>query len=1185
MGCLLWSGVCSAQTVADPSFSPPSGAVVPVSVQLSCATPEAVIRYTLDGSVPTVTSPVFYTNLVFTNLTMVRARAFKTGMTDSSTVSAYYVEPATRTDMGYYRSVTNDSSHPLVSVTIAGASNVTCFTIEERLPVLVAPVAIDGSGQWLPDLGVIRWGPYTNVPTVTVSYRLSGVPGAYSVGGVGWADGRWKFEPPDSTATILGGPDATVPTAPLQVATPVIAPLAVQAEEAILGGGVTVAATNAGFNGTGFEVFTNSGGFLQFNQVNGGEGGGATLAVRFALGTGSPRTGLLIVNGVTNAITFNATGNWTNWTVLTQRITLKAGTANIICFESSGQSLANLDEITVSPDLPAVEADVVMVCATPGARIYYTLDGSLPTEASPLYTGPLHLTTAGVVRARAFLSGWLPSVASVANYGPAPTVGPAALGRSVLANLPWAPVMTLNFTPGTGAVCQAYEETVPAELVISSVSGDGVWSNGVVRWGPYLNTNGQTFSYTAQGAAGSYTVSGRWSYDGSGTELGSTNLVVGNTTNTVVIPVQPAKLPAPVLMPAFSATLPVSVVITCALETAEIRYTTDGTTPGTGSLLYSGGLNFSNLTTLRARAFLAGWQASDAVVGYYGALTNDAGTSVTGVRTIPANTNATPQVVLTTTPQGSVSSYTVTETVSLGLVPTNLTQNGVWDAASRTVKWGPFANQPVVMTYQLVGVSGAFVCEGQESVDGYSWAITGQSNLVVTSGTDVLPPVALSKLPTPTLTPKSANVLPVTVAAACAVGTAQLRYTLDGTLPTMNSALYVSSLQFTTGTTLRLRAFLSGWEPSDAAVGYYQPPASTTGLTVTRSITNSPGYAPLARITAAPSGNVSAYTVTESVPYGITPFNVVPAGVWSAVERTLKWGPFANETRTLTYQVSGQSGTNWLDGTVSVDGFAVAVTGDTNLVVDLSLMPDPAAPAITLQPLSQPVAAGYDLVLYVEAVGAPTPSYQWRKDSVSIADATSQIFVRTKFQFPDVGAYDVVVTNTVGAVTSQVAVVTMMAEPTITRQPQSLTVRAGETAVFTVAADGVPLPAYQWRFNRLPLTDRVSPTLTLVNVSSGQAGTYDVIVANQVNAVTSQPASLEVRTDALSIGSYNPPVGGQIQFQINAIGGRQYWLQYKEDLANSVWQELPPVTATNGLLILSDTTGAAVQRFYRVREE
>ncbi len=1177
--------------MADPTFSPPSGTVVPVSAHLSCPTPDAVIRYTLDGAVPTVTSPVFTTNLFFTELTMVRARAFKTGMTDSEAVYAYYVEPAVRTDMGYYRTVTNDVGNlPLVVitngviVTNSSAPPAACFTIEERLPVQIVPVDIDSGGQWLPELGVVRWGPYTNLPLVVVSYRISGRPGAYTVGGVGWADGRWKFEPPDSTATILGGPDASVPSAPLQVATPVFASEALQAESASSGGGVTNDTANAGFNGSGYANFPTAGGFLQFDSVSGGAGGAATLSIRCAL-EASSRTGRLIVNGVTNDLTFATTWNWTNWNTLAQRVTLNGGGGNTIRFESAGQGLANLDEITVTPDNGAAPVSVVISCATPGAVIYYTLDGTVPTTASLLYTGAVYLADAAVIRAGAFKDGFLPSVTAVANYAAPPTIGPAALTRSVVTNGAWAPVMNLGFTPGTGAVCQALEETVPGELMIASVSGGGVWSNGVIRWGPFFDTNSQTFTYQATGPAGSYTVRARWSRDGAGVELGDTNLVVGGAGGGIVLPVEPPRLPAPVLIPGFSAALPVTVGITCAVATVAIRYTLDGTTPGVSSALYSNGLNFTTTTTLRARAFLSGWQPSDAVVGYYGSVTNDTGTWLEVVRTITENATATPLITLTATPHGNVSAYTVTETLPLGLTPPETTRNPVWNETNRTLKWGPFTNEAAVMSYRVIGTGGAFVCEGRASVDGYPAAVTGQSNLVVTGSGGVLPPVQPSKLPTPVLTPKSSTTLPVSVAASCAVGGVSLRYTLDGTVPTTNSALYAGVLQFSNITTLRLRAFLSSWEPSDAAVGYYQPPASTTGLTVTRSITNSPGYAPLVRLSATPIGNVSAYTVVEAVPYGITPFAAAPAAVWSVANRTLKWGPFTNEARTLSYQVSGMSGTNILDGEGSVDGFLVAVTGDTNVVVDLALMPDPAAPAITLQPLSQPVAVGYDLVLYVEAVGAPTPSYLWRKDGVAIGGASSQVLVRTNFQAADAGAYDVVVTNTVGAVTSQVAVVTMMAAPTITRHPQSLTVRSGETAVFTVEANGVPGPSYQWRFNGVLLTGRVSPTLTLVNVTSAQAGSYDVLVANQVNAVTSQPANLEVRTDALSLSTYTGPVGGQIQFQVHAIGGRQYWLQYKDYLANPVWQQLPPVTGTNGPLILNDTPGAVPQRFYRVREE
>ncbi|HEY9175711.1 MAG TPA: chitobiase/beta-hexosaminidase C-terminal domain-containing protein, partial [Verrucomicrobiae bacterium] len=907
-------------------------------------------------------------------------------------------------------------------------------------------------------------------------------------------------------------------------------------------------------------------------------------AIRYALGAAA-RTGRLIVNGVTNALTFNPTATWTNWTMLTQAINLNAGLANDIRFESSGSGLVSVDEITVTPANHAVVADLVITCATPEAVIYYTLDGTLPTAASLLYSGPLHLTDAGVLRARAFLTGCQPSVAALMNLAPAPTVGVPTLTRSVETNLPWAPRMNLSFTPGTGAVCQAYEEFTPPDLSVANVSGDGVWNNGVIRWGPYLGTSGQTFSYTARGAAGSYAVGWRWSHDGTGTELGATNLLVAGTTNTVEIPVAPSRLPAPVLLPGFANGLPVVVSITNAVPGAQIRYTTDGSTPQTGSPLYTGPINLAARTTLRVRAFLAGWLPSDAVVGYYGALPNDADTAVTVTRTIPVNTNAVPQVVLNTTPQGNVGSYTVTEFVPPGLLPTNLTQNAVWNAAERTVKWGPFANQAMTLNYQLVGTAGDFRCDGQESVDGYSSTITGQSNVVVTGTTDIAPPVPPVKLPTPTLSPARSNALPVMVAASCAVGTAQLRYTLDGTPPTASSPLYTAPLSFTAETTLRVRAFLAGWQPSDAVVGYYQPRASLTDLVINRVVTNSPSYAPRINLTATPSDNVSAYTVVEIVPYGITPFAVSPAATWNAADRTLKWGPFANEPRNLSYQVSGVSGTNVLDGAGTMDGFVVAVRGDTNVVVDLSLMPDPAAPAITLQPLSQPVAAGFDLVLYVEAVGAPAPSYQWRKDGVALGGASSQVLVRTNFQAADVGNYDVVVTNTAGAATSQVAVVSIMAAPAFTQHPQSQTLRAGQTATFTALATGVPLPTYQWRFNGVPMAGKTSPTLSLPNVTTEQAGSYDVLAANQVATVPSEPASLVVRTDGLSIGNTVRLSSGQVELQIEAVAGRRYRLEYKEDLADPVWHELPAVTGINGILVLSDTVGSAPQRFYRVREE
>jgi lysophospholipase L1-like esterase len=82
---------------------------------------------------------------------------------------------------------------------------------------------------------------------------------------------------------------------------------------------------------------------------------------------------------------------------------------------------------------------------------------------------------------------------------------------------------------------------------------------------------------------------------------------------------------------------------------------------------------------------------------------------------------------------------------------------------------------------------------------------------------------------------------------------------------------------------------------------------------------------------------------------------------------------------------------------------------------------------------------------------------------------------------------------------------------TITTQPQSQTVTAGQTATFSVAATGTAPLTYQWQKNNSNISGATGLSYTTAAVSSGDNGsTYRVIVSNSSGSVTSYAATLTV---------------------------------------------------------------------------
>ncbi len=99
--------------------------------------------------------------------------------------------------------------------------------------------------------------------------------------------------------------------------------------------------------------------------------------------------------------------------------------------------------------------------------------------------------------------------------------------------------------------------------------------------------------------------------------------------------------------------------------------------------------------------------------------------------------------------------------------------------------------------------------------------------------------------------------------------------------------------------------------------------------------------------------------------------------------------------------------------------------------------------------------------------------------------------------------------------------------PTITTQPQSISVAEGNSASFTVTASGSQPLSYQWRKNTINISGATNSTYTIPVVSPGDAGNYSVLVANSAGSATSNDAVLTVTpANQLPTATINTPGAG-----------------------------------------------------------
>ena len=765
-----------------PSFSTGAGTYyAPPTVTISDGTSGAVIYYTTNGTKPTTASTVYTGPITIGSTTVLEALAIYPGGSPSTVTSATYTvaptpTPSFGTGSGTYY------APPTITISDAKSSSVIYYTTNGSTPttastVYTGPITI-GSTTTLEAIAVYPGGSPSALITATYTISAPMTPSFSTGTGTYYAPPTVKISEATSGSVIYYTTNGSTPTTASTVYT----------------GPITIGST------TTLEAIAVYPGGSPSTLITAIYTVSAPMTPSFSTGTGTyyaPPTVKIseATSGSVIYYTTNGSTPTTASTVYTGPITIGTTTTLEAVAVYPGGSPSALISATYTISAPLTPSfstgtgtyyaplTVKISEATSGAVVYYTTNGSTPTTASTVYTGPITIGSTTTLEAVAVYPGGSPSTLISATY----TIS--------------AP-MTPSFSTGTGTYY------APPTVKISEAT-----SGAVI----YYTTNGTTPTTASTVYTGPITI-------GSTTTLEAVAVYPGGSPSALISATYTISAP---LTPSFSTGTgtyyaPPTVKISEATSGAVIYYTTNGTTPTTASTVYTGPITIGSTTILEAVAVYPGGSPSALISATYTISAPLTPSFSTGTGTY----YAPPTVKISEATSGAVVYYTTS-----GSTPT--TSSSVYTAP---ITIGSTTTLQAIAVYP-----------------------GGSPSAVISATYTVIP------TPTPSFsTGTGTYYAPPTVTISDAKSSSVIYYTTNGSTPTPSSSVYTAPITIGSTTTLEAIAVYPGGSASAVISATY-----TIAPPLTPSFSTGAGtyYAPpTVKISDGTSGAVIYYTTNGSMP-------------------------------------------------------------------------------------------------------------------------------------------------------------------------------------------------------------------------------------------------------------------------------------------------------------------------------